>query len=259
MMPRRRGLVAALLLAGALGVAGCGADPAEPDLPGTPTAAEQPSAEPEPSEEPTPAPSGAPPTSVPDADLPGDAWDSGPTAGDELSVVGVAADDVLNVRTGPGVGFPVVEELEPLGSAEATGRGRLVDGGVWVEVTGAEATGWAYVRYLAYLGDVTDVTSELRGLGALPSGTDLADLARAVADLRSAGASGEVRPQVVVVDGPHLGDLGEVTVDVTGMADDSVLGVRLHVFAQPEGSTFFVRTVEQTVLCARGVDAGLCV
>jgi hypothetical protein len=62
-----------------------------------------------------------------------------------------------------------------------------------------------------------------------------------------------------VVDGPHVGDLGEVTVDVVGLADDSILGWRLHVFAQPEGATFHVRTVEQTVLCARGADAGLCV
>lgn len=236
-------------------MAGCGADPEEPDPSGTPTTAE-PSPTPGPSEEPTPGPSGETPTSVPDDELPGDAWDSGPTEGDELSVVGVAADDVLNVRTGPGVNFPVVEELEPLGSAEATGRGRTVGGAVWVEVTGAGATGWVNLRHLAYLGDVTDVTSEL---GALPSGTDLADLARAVAELRLGDTSEEVRPQVVVVDGPHVGDLGEVTVDVVGVADDSVLGWRLHVFAQPEGVTFFVRSVEQTVLCARGVDAGLCV
>lgn len=259
MRPRRRGPVAALLLATALGTAGCAADPVQPGPPGPSTSTEQPSADPGSSEGPAPTPSGTTPTAVPDDELPGDAWESGPASGDGLSVVGVAADDVLNLRSGPGVDFPVVEELAPLGSAEATGRGRTVDGVVWAEVDGAEATGWAVMRHLAYRGDVTDVTSELRALGALPSGTDLADLARAVADLRLGGTPAEGGPQVVVVDGPHVGDLGEVTVDVTGVADDSVLGSRLHVFAQPEGATFHVRTVEQTVLCARGVEAGLCV
>src|SRR5699024_8082474 len=142
----------------------------------TPTAEPSPDpgpSEPGPTEEPVPEPSGGTPTAVPDDELPGDAWESGPAEGAELAVVGVAADDVLNLRTGPGVGFPVVDELAPLGAADATGRGRMVDSAVWVEVAGGEATGWANVRHLAYLGDVTDVTSEL---GALPSGTDLAEL-----------------------------------------------------------------------------------
>jgi hypothetical protein len=48
---------------------------------------------------------------------------------------------------------------------------------------------------------------------------------------------------------------------VTGFADDSVLGQRLVVFAQPDegGQSFTVRTVESTTLCRRGVADGLCV
>ena len=66
---------------------------------------------------------------------------------------------------------------------------------------------------------------------------------------------------VVVVDGPTVGDLGEITVDVVGFPDDSVLGARLRVFAEPDpgGESFTVRTVESTTLCRRAVSEGLCV
>ena len=65
-----------------------------------------------------------------------------------------------------------------------------------------------------------------------------------------------------MTDGPNVGDLGEITLDVIGMGDDSILGERLHVFGDPDpgGESFTMRTVERTLLCARGVgDDGLCV
>lgn len=245
-MRRRRGLIGALLLGGAFALGACTTGTPEPRATGD-AAAEQTS---QATTEPSPQ---ASPTSAPDAELPGEAWDSGPTEGAELAVVGVAADDVLNLRTGPGVTFPATGELDPLGTAEATGRNRVVDDGFWVEVMGAGSAGWANYRYLAYLGDVTDITSEI---GELPTG-ELELLALAVADTRT-GDAPEDALQVVVVDGPHKGALGEVTVDVLGFADDSVIGSRLHVFAQRTGDLFEVRTVEQTLLCARGVESGLC-
>ena len=67
------------------------------------------------------------------------------------------------------------------------------------------------------------------------------------------------------------GDVGEVTYDVIGLADDSVAGVRLHVFGAPtdadlprsallQASSFTLKTVETTALCGRGVTLdGLCV
>ena len=56
-----------------------------------------------------------------------------------------------------------------------------------------------------------------------------------------------------------VGDLGEVTYDVIGFPDDSVTGVRLHVFGEPSGNGFVLRTVESTTLCARGATGGrLC-
>lgn len=228
----------------ALALAGC-ADPApvgSPD-PETPS--------------PTPTPTVTEPVEEPE-ELPGEAIDWGPQDGAVLAVVGVAADDVLNLRDGPGVGFDVVAELAPLeDDVVATGRARQIEGSaVWVEAAAGGATGWANYAYLAYLGQVDDITSRL---GTPAGGSELVDVADAVVRQWSGEAEeGEARRTVTVVDGPHYGDLGEITVDVLGMGDDSVLGTRLHIFASPDGGRFTARTVEATVLCARGVTEGLC-
>ena len=55
------------------------------------------------------------------------------------------------------------------------------------------------------------------------------------------------------------GDLTEVTYDVIGLADDSIRGVRLHIFAEETSDGFTLRTVEMTLLCGRGVSGGFCV
>lgn len=63
-----------------------------------------------------------------------------------------------------------------------------------------------------------------------------------------------------MVEGPVTGDLGEVTIDVVGLADDSILGYRLRVFAHPpeNNGDFTLKTVERTLLCRRGVSGELC-
>lgn len=50
----------------------------------------------------------------------------------------------------------------------------------------------------------------------------------------------------------ETGDLGEVTWEVLGLADDSVWGLRLHVFGTPVPDGFSLKSVEQTDLCLRG-------
>lgn len=191
-------------------------------------------------------------------DLPGEPIDIYPYEGDVLGVVGVAADDTLNVRTVPGTDGDVAFELDPLAAdVRATGRNRSIEGqGVWAEVTHAEGRGWANVAFLAYLGATRDVTSEL---GEPPAAETMLEIGEQVAALRAGDAP---EPDVTVVDGPTVGDLGEITVDVLGFADDAQRGERLTVFAEPlpDGETFRTRTVEATTLCARGVTAdGLCV
>lgn len=64
-------------------------------------------------------------------------------------VVEVAADDVLNVRSGAGVGNAVVGTLAP-SETHVTGSGRreVVSGTTWLEIESAGVEGWASSRYL---------------------------------------------------------------------------------------------------------------
>lgn len=203
----------------------------------------------------TTEPPGSDPAPAPE-DLPGEPFDLFPYEGAALGVVGVDRDDVLNVRVGPGTNFTIGSELEPTATGfVATGRNRRVDDQIWAEIDVDGTTGWVNARYVLQPGSVTDITAELDpGLG----GETMLDLGRAVADTQ---ASTEPASRIVVVDGPEVGDLGEVTVDVIGLGDDSLGGVRLHVFGAPAagGEAFVLRTVEQTLLCSRGVTGdGLC-
>lgn len=78
-----------------------------------------------------------------------------------FDVEGVAADDVLNVRAGPGTGHPVVGTLSPddkrieVVAHDRTGR--------WGQINLEEQSGWVAMRYLAYRTDVWQP-------GALPEG-----------------------------------------------------------------------------------------
>lgn len=233
----------ATLLVAALALGGCGE--------GTPGADETP--EPTTVETPEPTPEETPEPTEP-GELPGEPVDWGPGEGAVLAVVGVEADDVLNLRAGPGVDHDVVAEVAPLETEVlATGNARLIgDTAVWIEATVDDATGWVNLAYVGYLADTEDITYQVSDA----EGADTESAARAaidqlypdVADLR-----------VVIVDGPHQGDLDEVVIDVLGFADDSVTGGRLHVFTLTEGGRSHVRTIEMTPICSRGVTEGLCV
>ncbi len=182
-----------------------------------------------------------------------------PLAGDRLGVVGVAHDDVLNVRKGPGI-TPVVATLAPLeNEVGATGRARLLPTTIWWEVSVAGVTGWANSRFLAYLGGTDDATSQVvAGLGEIPVAETMLDLGTIVAGFY---ATDEPPSDVVMVVSPTVGDLGEVTFDVIGIGDDAQVGYRLHVFGEPTGSGegFSLKSVERTILCGRGLSGELCV
>ena len=205
----------------------------------------------------TTATTGRPPT----GELPGERVDIYPYEGAELGVVGVETDDTLNVRSGPGADFDVVTELDPLATGVvATGHNRSIDNrSFWVEVEVGGRTGWANVSFLSHLGATDDITSRIAPSGGeLPRAETMLQLGRALAEDAAADAP---EPRIVVVDGPTVGDLGEITVDVLGLADDALGGVRLHVFATPDdsGESFTLKTVEQTLLCTRGVaEEGAC-
>ena len=206
---------------------------------------------------PTTISSTVPATTTPTT-VPGEAIDFGPADGDVLGVVGVRHDDVLNVRSGPGTEFSVIAELDPT-AEDVVARGNTWSrpGSLWVEVDAGDEEGWVNMRYVAYLGDTRDATSEL-----IPDMTEtraetMLDLGALVAE----AVAGDTDAVSVVSVAPSVGDLGEVTYDVVGFGDDSVLGARIHVFGTPDegGEGFELKSVELTVLCSRGLSEGLCV
>lgn len=228
-----------------------------------PTAAPSDDAIDEASEQPTDEPTEEP-TGDPDAsDAPivdGDPYVGPPIVeGAGMAVIGVEAEDVLNVRAAPGTEHDVVATLAPLaGGVTATGEGRMLDGDVWVEVDTEDVTGWVHAAFIAHPAATEDVTSQVIAVhGSRPSAGTLVGLAELVADQR---ATQEPPSRVVISDGPHVGDLGEVTIDVVGFGDDSVRAERLVVFATVDGDgSFTLRSVEATTYCGRGVtDEELC-
>ncbi len=191
--------------------------------------------------------------------LPGEPIDIGPGAGDVIAVIGVAHDDVLNVRVAPGTDQRIVDELGPLADdVVALGNARSLTQSIWIEVDTGEVTGWVSLSFIGYLGQVTDETAAIIGrLGETPEAETMLDLGLIVAE---AVASVDPASSIVMSVAPSVGNLGEVTYDVIGLGDDAVRGLRLHIFGTPSESQegFVLGSVEQTLLCGRGLSDGLC-
>lgn len=216
---------------------------------------------------PTPADSAEPTTDPPDSvpsetpvSLPGEPFEFGPAPGDVLAVVGVDHDDVLNVRD-----VPFGQIIGTLGPLEhgivAVGQSRALPTTVWHEVRVGASTGWVSDAYVTPLGATFDATTEVVNiLGETPAAGTMPELGRIVAE---AVASDEPPSRITVSAPTVIGDLGEITMDVVGLPDDSVRGFRLHVFAHLGAGTepFVLKSVEQTLMCYshRGVsEEGLC-
>lgn len=264
-----RSAVASALVAVTLVVAGCGDDSASTtdttitDTTVSSTTATSTTAPPTTTAPPSTT-AGAPTEPRPGDELAGEPFDLAPADGAVLAVVGVAHDDVLNVRAGPGVDEPVAAELAPTAAdVEATGRARMLDESIWWEVVTTDGVyGWVNAGYTAQLGATDDRTAQVTAdLGGLPEEETMLDLGRVVAE--SIPVDPDVPSDIVMSVAPTVGDLGEVTYDVIGLGDDSLEGVRLHVFGTPSESLegFVLKTVESTDLCSafRGLTSdGLC-
>lgn len=201
-------------------------------------------------------------TTVPETttttELPGEPIDFGPAEGDTIAVIGVAHDDVLNLRAAPGADQEIVAEIPNLADGlTALGNTRDMGDSFWIEVEYEGVTGWVHYSFIGYLGVTDDMTSTvIEQLGETPVAETMLDIGAAVA---ATFASEEPESDIVVTVAPTVGDLGEVTYDVVGIGDDAVRGFRVHVFGQPEDETFGLKSVEVTTLCGRGVtDDGLC-
>ena len=225
------------------------------------------------------------------ADLPGEPLELGPAEGAGLAVVGIRYDSALNMRAVPngeiiarldnvmdGVRDPAIYVRRPDSDdiittvvwkrgVVATGNTRELTTSIWHEFLAGDLTGWSSAAFLAQLGATEDATSEVvDALGELPVADTMVELGLEVAQTM---ASQEPQSSVVVSGAPGLaGDLGQVTVDIVGIGDDSVRGFRLMIFAHPaenwtedDPGPFTLKSVERTVLCHshRGVsDEGLC-
>lgn len=187
-----------------------------------------------------------------------------PFAGDVVAVVGIPAGDVLRVTPAPGAAISaVLAELEPLAEGlVATGRHRAIEGeGIWSEIEVDGVVGWVPRAHLAFLGVTDDVTTQVAPTPAdRPTFETPEDLAGWVVMARVGTDEEGPAARIGIVDGPTVGDLVEMVVDVIGFGDDAVLGERLRVFAEPVDGGVTLRSVEATVLCDRGVtDEGFCV
>lgn len=197
-------------------------------------------------------------TTTTSSDLPGDPIDFGPAQDDILGVVGVAHDDVLNLRARPGADQAIQVGIPPLFSdLIAVGSTRQLAASMWTKVDYAGLIGWVNLRFVAYLGATTDATADLvSSLGETPVAPTMPELGLLVAEH-------------IVADNPDasfvmsapasVDDLGEVTYDIVGFGDDSVRGTRIHVFGEPVDNGFALHSVEATPFCSRGVDPdGVC-
>ena len=190
--------------------------------------------------------------------LPGEPIFSIPQNGDLLGVIGVAHDDVLNVRAVPGSDTEIVATAGPTtADLEATGEARKLPSTIWYQVRFDGVTGWVNSSFVAFIGGTDDATAEFLAGDDLPQVETMIELGELVAD---GFATTDPESRVVLTVAPSVGDLGEVTYDVIGVGDDALRGHRLHIFATPAegGEGFVLKSIERTFLCARGSSTGLC-
>jgi hypothetical protein len=192
--------------------------------------------------------------------LPGEPFEGIIPPNASFGVIGVAVDDQLNVRALPGADQAILASLDPLTTGLVyTGRARRLGPptAVWYEVEAGEVIGWVHSRYVAPLSGTFDITSEVVDVhGEIPTGATIDEIGAIVLDVRSRFA--DPKPSGIVIDGPTTGDVSEITYDLIGFGDDSVIGERLHLFiVQDDGAEpLGLRSVEVTYLCARGPGGG---
>ncbi len=190
--------------------------------------------------------------------LPGTAYAYGPSAGDPLTVVGVAHDDVLNVRDVPNgkiiarlrnrvsgeidiatlvlqpVNDEVIAIIDLVGGVKATGHTRQLITTVWYEVDIGPITGWASSAYLAPLGSPRNANDRLIAeLGEMPQAATLTDLVINVSKALVPDNTHTTYRRTIVF-APEIGEgVGGATIDVLGFSYDALLGHRISIAADP--------------------------
>lgn len=186
----------------------------------------------------------APTGPTPPESMPGDVIEFGPTAGDQIAVVGVAHDDELNVRIAPGTEFEIIETLDPLADEViALGENRLLASSFWVEIQTADGPGWVNEAFVGFLGVSRELDSDVVATDAVAIGQGIA-----------AGYVSTEPPSRVTL----VANEGETVIyDVLDIGDDAVKGYRLTLVTEPvSGGTGVASFTEQTI-CSRGLAQDL--
>ncbi|MCB8939621.1 MAG: hypothetical protein H6655_14515 [Ardenticatenaceae bacterium] len=122
-----------------------------PDLPTIITSTPNPTNTPDssqPEQLPTEAATAVPATNTP-APTPIPATPTNTSSVTEFAVIYVEPNDVLNVRSGPGVAFGIVGTIPPTATdVQITGSGQVVSGSTWVPVQRGSLAGWVNSRFL---------------------------------------------------------------------------------------------------------------
>jgi hypothetical protein len=181
-----------------------------------------------------------------------------------VAVVGVAYDDVLNVRQGPGIRFDIITGLEPTTlDMRVTGPGWLLPSSIWYEIEYGIIVGWVSSAYIGQLGATDDATLEVYAMLGEPVGDDdLAALGATIAFAFLGEEGGGWTALVEPSEGGSPSAVSSITYDVVGLGDDAIKGYRLviHATQDVDDGPFTLHSVERTYICWRGVDAdGLCV
>ena len=108
-----------------------------------------------------------------------------------------------------------------------------------------------------------DTAGEDIGVVSMPLHRDVSFDGRAFAGVAVAAlvATKDPLSRVRISAPGTLGQIGDATVDVVGIGDDSIAGFRLHVFGNRLSTDggYELRTVERTIICSRGVtSSGAC-
>jgi hypothetical protein len=169
------------------------------------------------------------------AGLPGESYvGPGIQVGEAVAVIGVAHDDALNVRVGPGTGFGVSGAFGPTAvNVAVAGKARRLPESVWYEVNADSGTGWVNGTYLGLLGSTDDATSLVVDMLRSPLADDDLDfLGATIADAFLGEEGNSWIALVEPSEGISATAVGSLKYDAVGLDDDSVKGCRL-VIMQP--------------------------
>ena len=190
----------------------------------------------------------APSTDVtPPESMPGDVIEFGPREGDQIGVVGVAYDDTLNVRIAPGVEFGVIETLAPDANMTAGGENRLLTDSFWVEIDSSSGKGWVNEAFVGFLGVTRDL--DLSTVTVAPASSP----EQFGFNLAETFASTDPVSTIALVD---IDDT-VVTLDVLGLGDDALKGLRLTVSTTEIDEGFTVSGLTEQAICSRGLTTDL--